>query len=128
MEKIKELFKKDKFANLCGIQLIEVRQGYAKCTMKVTENHLNGIGVLMGGAIFTLADFSFSVAVNSYGGVAVLLNASINYLKKCDHGEITAIATEVSRSHKIGVYRVTVTDEKNQLIAEFTGTSYLKEP
>ncbi len=126
MKDIIELFKKDKFAASCGIEISEVHPGYAKCTMDVTENHLNGIGTIMGGAIFTLADFTFSVAANSFENKAVTLNAFISFLQMCDHGKVTAIATEVSRTNRIGTYRVCVTDENNQQLAEVTGTCYFK--
>jgi acyl-CoA thioesterase len=126
MEKIIELFEKDKFAKNCGIEIIEVRLGFAKCQMKVTENHLNGIGILMGGAIFTLGDFAFSVAANSHGNIAVSLNAFISYLKPCTAGEVTAIATEVSRTKKTGIYRVSITDDEGEAIAELTGTAFFK--
>lgn len=126
MDKVLELFKKDKFAKYCGIQIVEVRPGYAKCSMEITENHLNGLETLMGGATFTLADFTFSLAVNSHGAVAVALNAYISYLKKCEHGTVTAIATEISRSNKTGIYRVCITDEEGRQIAEFSGTAFIK--
>ncbi|MDP4185816.1 MAG: PaaI family thioesterase [Bacteroidota bacterium] len=127
MEEIIELFKKDKFANSCGIQIEEFHPGYAKCSMEVTEDHLNGIGTLMGGALFTLADFTFSVAANSYGTIGVSLNAFITYLRKCTGGKVTAIATEVSRGNRTGTYRVCVNDEDGNQIAEVTGTCYFKK-
>ena len=102
-------------------------QGYAKCKMTVTENHLNGIGILMGGAIFTLGDFCFGMAANSYGNIAVSLNAFISYLKPCTAGEVFAIATEKSRTRKTGIYQVSIVNEKNEAIAELTGTAFFKE-
>jgi acyl-CoA thioesterase len=127
MEKLLEIFKKDKFSANAGIQIIETKPGYAKCNMLVTENHLNGIGVLMGGATFTLADFTFSLAANGYGVVAISQNANISYMHRCNQGIVTAIATEISRNNRIGLYGVSVTDEDNQLIAEFTGTCYFMQ-
>jgi acyl-CoA thioesterase len=127
MENVIELFKNDRFSALAGIKIVENQPGYSKCTMEVTKNHLNGIGVLMGGATFTLADFAFSLAANGYGTIAVSQNANITYMHKCTHGIVTAVATEISRNIRIGVYRVVITDENNQLIAEFTGTCYFKE-
>lgn len=92
--------------------------------MKVTDNHLNGIDILMGGALFTLADFTFSLAANSHGTIAVTLNASISYLQKCSGGKITAVATEVCRTGKTGLYRVSISDESDCLLAEANGTCY----
>jgi acyl-CoA thioesterase len=102
MERIKEIFKKDAFAKLCGIQITTCRPGFAECTMHVTENHVNSIGTLMGGALFTLADFTFCVAANSHGTLAVSMQASISYLRPCSRGTVTAIATEISRSSRTG--------------------------
>jgi len=124
MKRIIELFKKDNFAKGCGIVIEEVRPGYAKCSMKVTVNHLNGIGILMGGALFTLADFTFSLAANSHGIIAVTHDASISYIKKCNDGEITAIASEIMRSDKLGNYSVEITNAKGEKVAQITGTAY----
>jgi acyl-CoA thioesterase len=126
MEKIKAMFAKDQFAKSAGIQIEEVKPGYAKCTMAITEKHLNGIGILMGGVAFTLADFTFSLAANSHGNIAVTLNANISFLQKCESGVITAIATEVSRNNRTGVYRVEISDENNLQLAEVCGTCYFK--
>jgi acyl-CoA thioesterase len=128
MEHLKDLLKKDAFANLCGIQITECRPGFAQCTMDVTDHHLNSIGTLMGGALFTLADFTFCVAANSHGTLAVSLQASISYLRPCSNGIVTAIATEVSRSSRTGVYRVSITDDNGKQIADVTGTCYFKKP
>jgi acyl-CoA thioesterase len=127
MEKVIELFKNDRFAKKCGIEIVEVKPGYAECTMQITDNHLNGIDILMGGALFTLADFTFSLAANSHGTIAVTLNASINYLQKCTGGKIKALATEVYRTGKTGLYRVRINDETDNLIAEVCGTCYFNK-
>jgi uncharacterized domain 1 len=127
MDKVtNNLFHKDEFAKSIGIKIDEMRPGYAQCSMKVTSNHLNGIGTLMGGATFTLADFAFGVAANSHGNVAVTLNANISFFQPCNHGIVTAVAKEISRSRRTGVYRISVTDDKDLLIAEMTGTCYFK--
>jgi acyl-CoA thioesterase len=126
VEKVIASFKNDKFSKSAGIEIIEVRPGFAKCIMAITDNHLNGLGIVMGGAIFTLADFTFSLAATSHGIAAVTLNAFISYLKKCNHGVITAIASEVSRAKRTGVYHIDVFDENSQMIATVTGTCHFK--
>ena len=54
MSKLFDLLKKDAFAKFNGIELVEIGEGTAIATMKVTENHLNGVGTIQGGALFTL--------------------------------------------------------------------------
>lgn len=124
MKRIIDLFKRDNFAKGCGIEIEEVRQGYARCSMKVTINHLNGIGILMGGALFTLADYTFSIAANSYGIIAVTRDASITYIRKCTGGKVTAIASETMRDEKSGYYSVEITNNEGETIAQITGTVY----
>ena len=126
MDHIKKLFKKDYFARQCGIQIDEVREGTAVCTMEVTQNHLNGLGIVMGGAIFTLGDLALSMAANSYGNPAVTLNAFISFLHSCSRGRLKAAAARVSQTGKTSVYRVDITDGNGRLIAEMTGTCCVK--
>ena len=123
MEQIIAMFKKDNFAKACGIEIMEVGPGFAKCTMEVTTGHLNGIGILMGGAIFTLGDFTFSLAANSHGIIAVTRDASITYIRKCSGGTVTAVATEISRNDKSGSYSVEITNDEDEIIAQINGTA-----
>ena len=126
MEKIKEFFKKDKFAEYAGIELLEVKEGWAKSKMEITENHLNGIGTVHGGAIFTLADFTFAVAANSYKTVTVAINANISFMKAASSGTLFAEAEEISTNPKLGTYTITITDNNGELIAIFQGMAYRK--
>jgi acyl-CoA thioesterase len=125
---LKEFFKRDKFAARCGIELLEVSPGGAKVSMKVEEHHLNGLRTVHGGAIFTLADYTFAVACNSHGTVAVALNVNISFVKAGLPGMMLyADAKEVSRNHKIGTYDIRITDDSGDLIATFQGMAYRKK-
>jgi acyl-CoA thioesterase len=127
MELIKEFFKRDKFAEYVGIELLEVEEGRAKTRMEINESHLNGIGTVHGGALFTLADFTFAVAANSYGNVTVAINANISFMKAAQSGVLFAEAREISRNPKISTYTVDITDSEGELIAIFQGMAYTKK-
>ena len=126
MENIKKFFKKDKFAEYVGIELLEVEEGRAKTRMEINDKHLNGIGTVHGGVIFTLADFAFAVAANSYGMVTVAINVNISYMKAVKNGFLYAEAREISRNPKISTYTVDITDDQGELIAVFQGMAYTK--
>ena len=64
---LSELLKNDRFARAAGVEILDIRPGYAKARMKVTEKHLNAGGVCQGGALFTLADLAFAAVANSRG-------------------------------------------------------------
>jgi acyl-CoA thioesterase len=126
MEYAKQFLNDDKFALHAGIELLEVKSGTAKVRMEVKPFHINGVGLVHGGALFTLADFAFAAAANSHEEVAVAINASISYLKGVKAGTLYAEAEEISNSRKISVYSIKIIDEHNQLIATFQGMAYKK--
>ena len=64
-EELTEKFYKDLFASKqTGVIIDEMREGYAKCSFEILPHHKNAYGTVMGGAIFTLADFAVAVASN----------------------------------------------------------------
>jgi len=125
--KIEAFFQKDKYAELTGIKLLEVSEGRAKAMLEITENHLNSAGTVHGGVIFTLADFAFEVASNSYGTLAVAINAQISFFKAVSAGVLYAEAKEVSLHPKLASYTIDVTNETGELIASFQGMVYRKK-
>ncbi len=128
MEDFRQNFQKhDALANYLGIELIEVRPGYAKGILPIKEELLNGLHTTNGGAVFTLADVVFAAASNSYGIPAVSLQASISFLKPSTLGNtLTAIATEDNLTRKTGLYRIEIRNEKEELVALAQGTVFRK--
>ena len=127
MEAIKRFFKRDQFAAYCGIELLDVREGYARVKMEIKDHHLNGIGIVHGGVLFTVADLAFAAASNSHGTVAVSINAHISNVKSSSAGTIYAEARETSLSHKIATYTVEIKNDGGDLLAIFEGMVYRKK-
>lgn len=124
MEEIYKRFSRDRFAQLCGMEIEEISVGYARASMKVEDRHLNGVDVCQGGAIFTLADLAFACASNSHGPVAVSIENSISFLEGVSEGEtLVAEAREVSLHRKIAVYDMVV-KSGDKLVAKMSGTVY----
>ncbi len=125
---IRKHLENDKFAESLGIELIDVGEGYSKCAMVVTDDMLNAHGSAHGGAIFTLADFAFAVACNSHGQIAVALQVSVSFLQAVKPGtRLVAEAKEEALSSRIGLYRLTVTNESGMLVASAQATAYRKK-
>ena len=124
---IPEFFKNDRYAAFSGIELLEFELGRAKTKMEIKNMHLNAGNVVQGGAIFTLADFAFAVAVNTFGNLAVSIETSIRYFKSVGTGTLFAEAKAVHIHKKLASFEVTVTNEKEELIALFTATAYRKD-
>jgi len=127
MDKIKAFLKRDKFAELAGIELLEVSPGSAKARMKIGPQHLNGVDIVHGGAIFTLADLVFAAASNSHGTVAVAINASISFIKASSGGTLFAQGREIACNPKLATYSIDVTNEAGEIISVFQGMVYRKK-
>jgi len=127
MEDIIAYFKRDRFAELVGIELLEVSEGRAKARLVIQEHHLNTISTVHGGTIFALADLAFAAASNSYGTVAVGINVSISYVKAATGGVLTAEARETSLNPRLATYTVDVKDEQGDIVAIFQGMVYRKK-
>jgi acyl-CoA thioesterase len=127
MDTLKRYMKNDQFAERSNIELLEVTPGSARAKMTLHPHHLNGFGTVMGGAIFTLADFAFAAASNSHGTVAVAINVNISFLKAATSGTLWAEARELSKNFKLGSYTVEVKDDAGELVALFQGLAYRKK-
>jgi acyl-CoA thioesterase len=120
-------FEKDRFAAFVGINLIEVKPGYAKANLEISDKHLNAVNIVHGGVIFALADFAFAAASNSYGHVSLGINATISYFQPAKGKTLIAEAKEISASNKIANYNVDIYCEDEEIIARFTGMVYKKK-
>ncbi len=124
----KFMAKHDQVAVQYQMRIEEVRPGYAKVSMPVMKKMLNAVSLIQGGATFSLADFAFAVASNSYGQVAVATSANIYYPAPAKEGDtLYAEAREISRTRRTGLYQVEVRRGDGNLIALFTGTVFLRE-
>lgn len=107
-----------------GLKPEEVRADYARVSMVVRADMLNGHGFAHGGMIFALADSAFAYVCNGANQASMAAQASIVFLDKVREGEtLIAEAQEVAREGRAGVTRVTVRASDGRNIAEFTGYS-----
>ena len=120
----RDMYANDAAVQALGIAIDEVRPGFARATLRVRADFLNGHAICHGGFVFTLADTAFAYACNSYGRATVAAAGSIDFLRPVRAGdELTAIAQERSRSRRSGIYDVSVHNQNQTLIAVFRGRS-----
>jgi acyl-CoA thioesterase len=107
-----------------GIKIEEAREDYARVSMVVRADMLNGHGFAHGGMIFALADSAFAYVCNGANHASMAAQASIVFLDKVQEGEtLIAEAEEVAREGRAGVTRVSIRTADGRIIAEFTGYS-----
>ena len=124
---------KNPFWSLLGMEIIEVKKGWAKIRLPFSEKLANGIGVAHGGAIFSPADSAVGMAliglVNQDENISTL-EMKINYLRPFTSGEIVAEAKIVHKGTMTAIGDVDVRDDKDTLIAKglVTYAIFKKEP
>ena len=118
------MWENDRASPWIGLRLDTIDEGRSKMSLVVQDHHVNGHDICHGGIIFTLADSAFAFACNSRNQNTVAQHNSITYISPGKLGDtLTADAKEVSLSGRSGIYDVTVTNQNNDVIAEFRGCS-----
>jgi acyl-CoA thioesterase len=126
--KIAERFKADQYAvELTGIEVVEVRDGYVKTKLAVEPKHMNAFGIIQGGALFTLADFTFAVAINTDPAEsAVAIECHISFLKPIAKGILYAESRLISKSRSLIACDVVITNELGNIVAKFYGRGFIR--
>lgn len=107
-----------------GIVIVEAREGYARLSMRLRADMLNGHRIVHGGMVFALADTAFAYVCNGRNAKSVAAQASIVFLGSAQEGEtLIAEAEEVATEGRSGVTRVAVRTSDGRPVAEFTGYS-----
>lgn len=126
-EKVAERFREDRFATNIGCKIEKVEDGYAVCSLALNETHLNAAGTVMGGVIFTLADFTFAVAANWNRGLTVSQNCSISYLGVAKGTRLLAEARLQKDGRSIAYYSVDIIDDHGNIVAIMSVNGFKKE-
>lgn len=114
----------DSASRALGIEIVEMREGYAQVRMQVRDDMLNGLGSCHGGMLFSLADSAFAYACNSRNQATVAAGCSIEFLAPVPPGtHLSAVAQERVLVGRRGVYDVTVSKDDGEVVATFRGIS-----
>ena len=118
------LHQREGTAKAWNLNLEDAGEGWARCSMVLRDDMLNGHGTAHGGMIFSLADTAFAWACNSRNVKTFAQHASISFLSPGRAGEkLTAEAREQAGEGRTGVFAVEVTGEDGRVIAMFQGLS-----
>ncbi|RPH41160.1 MAG: hydroxyphenylacetyl-CoA thioesterase PaaI [Burkholderiales bacterium] len=123
-EVARRMWDGDRATQALGMELLEVRAGYARIRMPIRRDMTNGHGICHGGYMFLLADSTFAFACNSHNQRAVAASAEIHFIASAHEGDVlTAEGVEQHLAGRSGVYDMRVTDQTGRLIALFRGKS-----
>ena len=124
IEEARSYFSDDRFATENGITLDELDDVHAVTSLVLAARHRNAYGGVMGGAIFTLADFAFAALTNDRESVVVAQQVSINFLSAAKGGRLVATARYRKDGRNSCVVNVDVVDDTGRDVAQFVGTGF----
>lgn len=125
IETVRSIMEEDVFAaRTVGCEIVEAEPGRGLCSLAVQKCHRNAMGNIMGGAIFTLADYALSIAANYGSEPTMSISCSIDFLSVSHGNTLFAEATLDKVGHTVVFGKVIVTDDTGKLIARMVATCY----
>src|SRR3954462_14505750 len=117
---VDQMYDQDWFSQWLGIERLETTAGHCILKLKIRKEMLNGFAIAHGGIAYSLADSALAFASNSHGRKSVSIETTISHTESLKEGDIiTAAATEVNLSNKLGIYNIRVTNQENRTVALF---------
>lgn len=126
LTQLQKIYKNDRFATSAGCKIIEADNDKVICEMPICDDLLNAYGAVMGGAIFTLADFAFAVASNLSGVPSVAIESNIRFYATTKGTKLIAKCTTDKEGRNLGHYTVEVKDDLGKKIAGYTAVAFHK--
>ena len=118
------MYARDRASQSAGMIIDAVAPGYAKVSMTLAPEMINGHHTAHGGAIFTLADSAFAFACNSRNVASVAQHCSITYVSAgCEGERLVVECRETNLTGRFGIYDATVTGGDGRVVAIFRGYS-----
>ena len=124
LEELKDFFGHDRFAEHAGCRIVKGSRDHAVCELDIQDHHRNALGNVMGGAIFTLADFALAIASNTGGNPSVSVSSTIEYLSASKGTCLIATCNADKSGRRLGFYTTDVTDDTGRRIARVTTTVF----
>ena len=124
INEVKEYFKGDKFATENGMVVESFSEDSSRCSLVLSDRHKNANGGIMGGVMFTLADFAFAVLANNIHMPTVAQQVSINYLSAPKGDTLYADAKLKKTGRTSTIINIDITDNTGREIAQFIGSGF----
>ncbi len=123
LEETRKFFQGDVYATaVTGAVIDDCGPNYARCSLDLRPQHRNAAGQVMGGVLFTLADFAFAVAANNQGPLTVTAVSQITFLSAARGERLVAETRLVKDGKRSCCFQVDITDELGTLVATVSST------
>lgn len=126
--KIKKELENNGFIQLLGMEILEMKEGYARGMICMNKTHMNQYKGMHGGCIYSLADTIAGVAAISYGNMVSTIDGKMDYLEPASNTEhIYCEAKVVRQGKKVAVYETFVTNDAGKLLAKADFTYFVMD-
>ena len=125
LDEVRAYFGHDRFASeACGCEVLEASHGHAVTSFTIDDVHRNAQGAVMGGAIFTVADFALAIACNMGENPTVSVSNTIEFFAGAKGTRLIATAEADKSGRNLGFYTVDVHDDLGTHVARMTATCF----
>ena len=123
LDEARAFFSNDRFATENGMSIDELDCDHSVTSVALAPRHRNAYGGVMGGVIFTLADFAFAALTNDRKRKTVAQQVSISYLNAAKGTRLIAKSAYKKDGRSSCVVNVDVSDDTGRAVAQavFTG-------
>ena len=113
------------FWTLLGLELADIKKGWAKVRLPFAKKLVHPLGIAHGGAVFSAADSAVAMALIGLvekDETFTTVEMKINYLRPFDEGEITAEAKIIYKGSRTALGDVEVRNAGGILMAKGLAT------
>lgn len=125
IEETRRFFEGDRYAvEVTGVKIDKADDCYSMCSLELDERHYGAHGQVMGGVMFTLADFAFAVATNTPESFTATADSHISYLTSSKGKKLFAECQKIREGKKLCFYEITIADDLGIKIAVVSTTGF----
>ncbi len=119
LEEVRDFMYKDIYAvETTGITIEKIdEEGCVWLNMNIDERHYNGIGRVMGGALFTMADFAVASTVYANGILSTAISGNIEFMSAGQGSYLTCKGYLDKAGKNICFAGADIFDENGNMIA-----------
>lgn len=108
------------------IEILEMKLGYVKGKMMVTEEIMNPYGSIHGGCLYSLADIVSGLATCTYGVFSSTIDGAMEYIiPAMDTEYIICESVEIRQGKHVSLYEANIYDDKGQLVDKARFSFYM---
>ena len=120
---------RNRFLQFMGMTLEELKDGYARFSLRITQDFMQGDGVMQGGLIVAMADEAMAHAIMTVlkpNENIVTVELKNNFIAPAIRGTLSAEATVFRKGRSLVIADCLVTDDNGKAVSRATSTFLIR--